>query len=313
MKQTQIIFRFLFPPRQDAAEAVHPTVRTLHNPAASFETSLPFDSLRFLATCTNVGCITKLFYQISYLARIITLIQAYTLRLFLCRLRPFYRNTFYRRLYHFAVMPVCSGNCQANWYAGCLGQQTPFNAFFGLIRRVWAGFFPRQAGLLLWHRPSTARTNQSLSTGRSLSEPVPRVGEKHRLWSTPEIASALCCSNKYQSRSRRSIDNRFAAQKIFHSLLCGPALSACHHRNDAYSGASVSAARFFPIVRLKSGICFWFFVFSSLNPFKGTIAFEYIGDSGVIRIGSNSLELSLLGEAIFKALPQGVLAMHPRC
>jgi hypothetical protein len=29
-----------------------------------------------------------------------------------------------------------------------------------------------------------------------------------------------------------------------------------------------------------------FFVFSSLNPFKGIVAFEYIGCSGVIRIGS---------------------------
>jgi hypothetical protein len=42
----------------------------------------------------------------------------------------------------------------------------------------------------------------------------------------------------------------------------------------------------FPIIRLKSCICFLFFVFSSLNPFKGTIAFEYVGNSGVIRIGS---------------------------
>jgi hypothetical protein len=30
-------------------------------------------------------------------------------------------------------------------------------------------------------------------------------------------------------------------------------------------------------------------------------------------LSSNSLELSLLGEAIFKAFPQGKLAMHPRC
>jgi hypothetical protein len=29
-----------------------------------------------------------------------------------------------------------------------------------------------------------------------------------------------------------------------------------------------------------------FFVVSSLNPFKGIIAFEYVGHSGVIRIGS---------------------------
>jgi hypothetical protein len=51
-------------------------------------------------------------------------------------------------------------------------------------------------------------------------------------------------------------------------------------------GALVSVARFFPIIRLKSCICLLFFVFSSLTLFKGIIAFEHIGHSGVIRIGT---------------------------
>jgi hypothetical protein len=45
--------------------------------------------------------------------------------------------------------------------------------------------------------------------------------------------------------------------------------------------------QFFSITRLKSCIGSLLFVFSSLNnPFKGIIAYEYIGHSGVIRIGS---------------------------
>jgi hypothetical protein len=59
-----------------------------------------------------------------------------------------------------------------------------------------------------------------------------------------------------------------------------------------------TADRFFPITGLKSYIGFLFFVFSSLNPFKGNDAFEYIGRSGVIRIGSkcsrNSFERAFL-------------------
>jgi len=286
MKQAQIIFRFLFPSRQDAPEAVHPAMRPFHNPAASFEASFMFDRLGFFASGSNVGGISELFHQISYLTRIVSLIQRHTLRLLLCRFRTLYRNTLYRCLNHLAVMPICSIDCQADRHTTCLGQQTSFNTFFGPIRRVWAGFFPRQAGLLSWHRPSIARTNQCLSTRHSLSEPVPTVAEKHRLWSTPEIGSALCCWNKYQSHSRRSIDNRSGAQKEFRPWPCGRALSACHHQNDVYSDASVSAGRFFPIIRLKSYICSLFFAFSSLNPFKGIIAFEYIGHSGVIRIGS---------------------------
>jgi hypothetical protein len=44
--------------------------------------------------------------------------------------------------------------------------------------------------------------------------------------------------------------------------------------------------RFFSITRLKFCIGFLFLVFSSLNSFKGIIASDYIGNSGVIRIGS---------------------------
>jgi hypothetical protein len=47
-----------------------------------------------------------------------------------------------------------------------------------------------------------------------------------------------------------------------------------------------AVVRSFPIIRPRSCIYLLFFVSSSLNPFKGTVAFEYIGNSGVIRIGS---------------------------
>jgi hypothetical protein len=92
----------------------------------------------------------------------------------------------------------------------------------------------------------------------------------------------------------RSTDSQFSIQKTLHPWLCDPAPAACRHRNDVYSDVLAAMAQFFPITRLKSYICsfdfaqdkFLSFVFSSLNPFKGTIAFEYIGHSGVIRIGS---------------------------
>jgi len=55
MKQAQIILRFLLPPRQDAAEAVHPAMRPLYNPSASFEAGFMFDGLGFFASGSNVG------------------------------------------------------------------------------------------------------------------------------------------------------------------------------------------------------------------------------------------------------------------
>ena len=286
MKQSQVILRFLFPPRQNAAKTVHPTVRPFRNPATSFETRLPFDRLRFFATRTNMSGITKLFYQISHLTRIITLIQTHTLRLSLRRLRTLYGNTFYRSLKHLAIMPIRSVNRQTNRHTRCFGQQTPFNAFLGPIRRVWASFFPRPAGPCSSHRPWPAKTSQSLSTRHSLAEPSPRVSEKFRQLSTLGSASEPCYLNKYPSHSVRSTDSLFAIQKRLRPWLCDPAPVACRHQNDACSDVLAATAQFPPITRLKFYICSLSFVFSSLNTFKGTIAFEYIGHSGVIRIGS---------------------------
>jgi len=286
MKQAQIILRFLFPPYQNAAEAVHPAMRPFHNPSASLEAGFMFDRLGFFTSGSNVGCITKLFDQISYLTRIVSLIQRHTLRLLLCRFRTLYHNTFYRCLHHLAVMAICSIDCQADRHTSCLGQQTAFNTFFGPVRRVWACFFPRQAGPLSWRHPSIATTSLSLSARHNPPEQAPRVSGIVRLWSNSETASEPYCSNKYPSHSRRSIDSRFAIQRRCRPLPCGPALWAFRRRNDGYSSVSATTARSFPITGLKFGIGSLLFVFLSLNPFKGTIAFEYIGNSRVIRIGS---------------------------
>ena len=261
-------------------------MRPLNNPATGLETGFSFDRLCFFTTRTNMSCIAKLSDQISHLARIITLIQTHTLRLLLCRLRAFYRNTLYGYLYHFAVMPIGPINRQTNRHTRCFGQQTSLNAFLGPVCRVWAGFFPRLTGLLSWRHPSTAKTSQSLSTRHSLEEPSPRVSEKLRQRSTPETSNGPCCWNKCQCHSVRSTDNQFVIQRILRSWPCDRPPSVCHHRNDVCSDALAAAARLLPTIRLKSCFCSLFFVLSSLNPFKGTVAFEYVGNSGVIRIGT---------------------------
>jgi len=286
MKQGQIIFRFLFPTCQDAAKPVHPAVRSLYNPTTSFKTGLMFNRLCFFATRTNMSGITKFFYQISHLARIITFIKTHALFLPFSRLWSFYRNTFYSSFRHFAIMSISTINRQANRHSKTFSKQTAFNTFFGPVRRVWAGFFPLQAGPLSWRHPSTAMTSQYLLTHHNLLTPLSRVSEKFQLLPTPEIGSAPYCWNKYLFHSMHSIGSRFVIRKIFHPSLCGPVLSACRHQSDACLDALISMARFFSITRLKFYIGFLFFVFSSLNPFKGIIASDYIGYSGVIRIGS---------------------------
>ena len=286
MKQSQIIFRFLFPSRQYAAKAAHPAMCSLYNPATSLKTSFMFNRLCFFATRTNMSGITKFFYQISYLTRIITFIKTHSLFFSFSRPWSFYRNTFYGSFCHFAIMSISTINRQANRYSKTFCKQTAFNPLFSPVRRVWAGFFPHRVGLWSSRHPSIAMTSQYLSIHHNLSELFSKVSEKLRPLSIPEIVNERCCWNKYRFHSKHSIDSQFAIRKGFHPLLCDPALSVCHRQIGACLDALVSKARFFPIIRLKSCIDFSFSVFSSLNPFKGTIAFEYIGHSEVIRIGS---------------------------
>lgn len=286
MKQRQVIFRFLFPSSQYSAKAVHPAMCSLYNPAASFETGLMFNRLRFFATRTNMSSIAKRFHQVSHLTRIITFIKTHTLFFPFCRLGSFHWNTFYSRFRHFAIMSIGAINRQTDRHTGTFGEQTAFNTFFGSVRRVWAGFFPRQAELLSWLHPLIAMTSQSLSIRRNLPTPSSRVSEKLRLLPIPEIVNEPYCWNKYLFHSKHSIDSQFSIRKEFHPLPCDPAPSVCRRRSDEYSDALVSMVRYFPIIRLKSCIYFLFSVFSSLNPFKGIVASDYIGHSGVIRIGS---------------------------
>jgi len=286
MNQSKVVLRFLLPTDQDTPEAIHPTVRSFRHPPACFEAHLMLDRLSFFAPRANMSGIGKFMDQRSYLTGIISLIQTHPLRVLLRRLWAGDRDTLQRRPDHFTVMPIRPGNRHANRDTVGFCQQTAFNAFLGPIRRVGAGFFPRPAGPWSWPHPSTAKTNQSLSARHSLPEPRPRVSERLRLASIPEIANERYCLNQYPSRSKRSIDNRFATQRRCHPWPGGQGLSACPRRNDVYWDAGVSKARSFPIVRPKSCIGFLFSVFPFLNPFRGTIASEHIGHSEVIRIDS---------------------------
>jgi len=286
MNQSQVILRFLFPSRQDAAEAVHPAVSSLHNPAACLETGLSFDRLSFFTTRLDVGRIAELLYQITHRVIVITFIQAHTLWMSSAGLGAFDRNTLQSRLHQLAIMPIGAINRQANRYATGFCQQTALNAFFGPICGIGAGFFPRRAGLLSSRHPWIAKTNRSLSIHHNLPKPFPIASGIRRLVSTLETVSGRCCWNKYPFHSTRSIDNRFAGRKRFRPWPCGRAPWADHHQNDGYSYALAVTALFPPITGPKSYTCLLFFAFSSLNPFKSILAFEYIGSSGVIRIGS---------------------------
>jgi len=286
MNQSQVIFRFLFPSGQDAAESVHPAMGPLHHPTTRLKAGLSFDRLRFLAARLDVGRITELPDQISHRVIIITFVQTHSLWILLVGLGTLDRNTLQRRFHQFAIMPIGAINRQANRYAMGFCQQTPFNSFFGPIRRIGACFFPRPAGLWSWLRPWIAMTSRCLLIHRNLLGSFPTASGILPPGSTLETVSGRCCWNKYPFRLRRSIDSRFAGRKRFRPWPSGPAPWAGRRQNDEYSCALAVTTLFFAIIRPKSYTGSSCFASSSLNPFKSILAFECIGYSGVIRIGS---------------------------
>lgn len=216
MKQPKIIRSLLLPPRQDAAKAVHPTMRSLHNPTARFEAGFMFDRLRLFTARLDVSRISKLLHQITHRIIIIALVQAHTLRVFSGRFRPFHRDTPDRSFNQFAIVPVSSINRQTDRHSGRFGQQASLNAFFGPIRRVWAGFFPRPAGPSSSRRPSTAKTSRFLVTRRTLSAPWPRAFGKLRQPSIPGIGGGPTNSNRFPWHSTHSIDSLSARRRKLH-------------------------------------------------------------------------------------------------
>jgi len=283
MKQPEIIRGLLFPPREDAAEAVHPTVCPFHHPPASLEASLPLDRLGFFASGLDVGGISKLLHQVAYRIVIVPFVQANALRMLPCRPRTANRDALEGGFHQLAVVPVRAVNCQTDRYAGGFRQDTSLDAVFGPIRGIGADFFPRPAEPWLWLRPSTARTSRFLCIHRTLAARPPRVSGRLRPPPIPGTGHGRYCSDRSRSRSTHSIGNPSAGQRRSHPCTCGRRPEAARHRSDACSHAWAARVRSAPTVhrKLNTDCC------SSLISFRGHHDPQrYIGRSRVIRIGS---------------------------
>ena len=129
-------------------ETIHPTVLPLGHPATGLDAHLTLDRLGFFTQRANMSGIRKLFYQGSYLARIIGLIHTHALRVFRRRLRANHRNILQYCFNHFAVMPVRPGNRQTNRDTVGFRQQTALNvnliSFLNVFWPELASFSPIQ-------------------------------------------------------------------------------------------------------------------------------------------------------------------------
>src|SRR5512140_1333212 len=188
MQQTHIVFEFLFPSRQDAPKAVHPTVCPLHDPATGLVAHFPFDRLGLFAPRDNVSRVLELHGQVTHLVVVVSFVQTQPLRLPLRWLRPSDRNALDRPPGQLEINPVRPVHGQPDRDAPSLGEEASLDAPLGPIGRIRAGAFPPRAAPCSSPRPSTATTSRCPSRRRIPPTPRPRSSGTPRPSSIPGIA-----------------------------------------------------------------------------------------------------------------------------
>src|SRR5689334_6935644 len=156
-------------------------------------------------------------------------------------------------------MPIGARDDQANGHSVGLGQHAPFDAPFGPIRGIGAGFFPLPAAPCSLLRPYSASASRALSvhqtapprlsTASETLRPLPILGTDHEPWNgeltpwhlTPPTDSR--CAGRRKSRRRTA----------------GPGCEVCLRQSDACFYARAAPApeppTIPPIPEIPSSLC----------------------------------------------------------
>ena len=178
MQHSQVSFSEFLPSHQDATEAIHPTMGALHYPAPGLETGFVLDGLCFLATCPDMGGKAKLFHDLSYLIKIVPLVQTQPLRHGFRRLRSVGQDRLQRVPHHLHVMPVGAVNSNSYRDARGLCQQATLDTLLATVRRVRTRFFEPATGAFVI-APSIDNQEQSIPQASSYcSRPSRQIAKK---------------------------------------------------------------------------------------------------------------------------------------
>ncbi len=241
MQKSDVIFGLLVPPNENAAEAVHPTMSTLYNPAPSSFLGVLFERLSFFASRPDVGREAEFLQRVAHFVVVIALVQAHMLLLLFGRLRAIYHDALNRRPHQLHVVAIGAIGRQTNRHTVPFGQQAALDARFGTISRVGTAFFPRPTGLWSSPRPYLPIPNQSRAVHRS-ARPLPATTSRtHQLSPTLETGRAPLTLGKGLSGLALSIGTLCAERKRWHQRNPGPVSVGDHHQSDGYSHAPAAA------------------------------------------------------------------------
>jgi hypothetical protein len=163
MKTPQIVAHVLVPADQHAPEAIHPTMRPLHDPPPRPEPGVLLQRFGLFPPRSDVCGEPKFGEQAADLVIIIACVQAHPLGRGRGRCRPLDGDTLKSLPHPLEVMPMSPLHRKANGHAAARGEDAALGPDFPAIGRLLADLFPPQGGLWSWRHPSRAMPSPSLS------------------------------------------------------------------------------------------------------------------------------------------------------
>jgi len=237
MEEGEIVLHFLVPANQDPPKAIHPTMRTFHDPSSGSAPRLVFERPRFFTACPNVGRKTKLLERVPYFRIVIPFVQTHPLGPFLGGARPLDDHAIHGVFDQLHIGPIGPGHDQAHGHPVSLGQQTALDPPFGPVCGIGPGFFPLPAEPCSSRHPCSANSSRSPSDPRTVPPPPattsetppppPRPGTDHGPWNGDTSPWHL----------RLPTDSPCARHKRWRRHTADPRPGGDRHQNDGGSDA----------------------------------------------------------------------------
>ena len=161
MQKPQVVAHVLVPADQHAPEAIHPTMRPLHDPPSCLVAGLLLERLGLFPRRADVGREAKFGPQVPHLIVVIALVQTPPLGIVWRGLWPRDRDTRDRLPSQLKIMAIRPLHGEADRHAPAVGEHAALGADRAPVGRVLAHLFPPQGALGSWPHPSRALPSQS--------------------------------------------------------------------------------------------------------------------------------------------------------
>lgn len=246
MNERQIVCRFLFPPRQQAAGSIGPAMCAFHHPSS--RTPALVVGFFVLATFGCMGLVSPALCDLLNRLANVAFVQAEMLPLASTRARSADGDRVQGFGDQLLIVRIRAGDRNAQRHAATVSENGPLDAEFAAIGRVFPGFFPHPAATWLSPRPNSAIAIRCLSADRTCGDRLSKVVGTRPSSSIPGNSDAPCWASRIRAVAP-STDNRYAKDKRCHrrSLEDSREVDRLCGSRDTWATGAISAAIIFPV------------------------------------------------------------------